>query len=109
MINEIKRIVSPALHAPADQKTKVNLAYTLLHQQYFEADIKQGKHKSSTVEDLHYWLECFGYVVVFNGTKAVTVCKKTPEFDAPYKDIEHVTVKPMTPSALAFYLNQLPI
>lgn len=109
MLNEIKRIVSPALHAPADQKTKVNIAYTLLHQQHFEADIKQGEHQSSTVEELHYWLECFGYVVVFNGVETVTVSKKTPEFDALYSDIEHATVKPMTPSALAFYLNQLPI
>ena len=109
MLNEIKRIVSPALHAPADQKIKANIAYTLLHQQYLQATLKQGKCNSSTVEECHFWLECFGYIIALSDPEGISINKKNAVFDSQYEDVERLTVKPMTPSALSFYLNQLPI
>jgi len=65
-----KRILDPlALISGGEQF--INIAYTLLHAQYFEATGYKGKVTSIDGEVLERnWIECFGYIIDYNSYKS---------------------------------------
>lgn len=56
-----------------DGEQFINIAYTLLNKQHFEATGYKGKLTSSNGEILdHYWIECFGYIVDYKLYRSIS-------------------------------------
>ncbi|MCG7545453.1 hypothetical protein MHM93_14825 [Pseudoalteromonas sp. MM17-2] len=116
MKRTIKDIIEPAINAPVECDGFSRIALRLLYDQHIEAKLMRGTlyniSEPAKSIDVHFWLECFGYVVDYRAEcwlgKGAPHGIYTPEevhqLGFEYTG-EQVSEKPMKPEIMRFVMT----